>query len=167
MAFKMKFSQEEMKGLEPVPAGIYDVAFVGFKPKKAKSGESINLNGMVKIIGRPEYSNRQVFVNLNTQIPGFIQDFVHSFGLEMEDQTGDDPSIPGNFDGDLGKFKEDDPTTWVYKGPLLGQTGKFELGLREYEGAQQQDIIKMICKVPNCAERFPKVRHSKDMRKKG
>lgn len=166
--FKMKFSQEELKGLEPVPAGTYDVAFVGFKSKLSEKGDSVNLNGMLKVVGKPELgTNRIIFCNLNTQIPGFIQDFVHMLGHPMENQNADEPSIPGNFDGDTAKFKEDDPTTWVYKGPLVGSTGKVEVGLKDYKGAPSQDIVKFICKVPKCAETYPKVRHSKDMRKKG
>lgn len=167
MAFKMGFNKEEIEGLKPVPAGIYNVLLVGFKPKTSKAGDSINLNAQVKIVGNAEFENRMVFASLNTKIPGFIQDFVHSFGIEMEDQNGENPSIPGVFDGEPTKFNEQDPSTWKYQGPLLGQTAQWELGLRDYEGQPTQDIIKFICKVPQCAERFPKVRHSKDMRKKG
>jgi hypothetical protein len=166
MAFKMNFNKEEVEGLKPVSPGIYNLLLIGFKPKKSKAGDSVNLNAQAKIIGNSEFENRMVFASLNTKIPGFIQDFVHSFGIEMEDQNGENPGIPGIFDGDVAKFNEADPTTWAYRGPLTGQVAQWELGLRDYEGNPTQDIAKFICKVPQCAQRFPKVRHSKDMRKK-
>lgn len=162
----MKFSQDELKGREPVPADIYEVEFAGFSPKKSSKGDSVNLNGMGLIVGRPDLGpKRIIYAGLNEQIPGFIQDFVHSFGLPMEDQNGENPSIPGNFDGDPAKFKEEDPTTWVYKGPLIAQRAKWEVSVKDYNGSQQQDIVKFICKVDKCAEKFPKVRHAKEMRK--
>lgn len=168
MAFSMKFAAEEMEGLKPVPPGIYDVMFLGFKPKKSKNGTSINLNGLLKVMGHPELGEeRKIFANLNEQIPGFIQDFCHMLGVPMQDQNGANPGIPGVFDGDPTKFKEDDPTTWVYKGPLEKQSGKIEVGLKDYNGEPSQDIIRFICKVSQCETKYPKVRHSKDMRKKG
>lgn len=166
MAFKMSYSQEELEGIKPVPAGIYNVVFIGFKPKKAKSGDSINLNGSAKIIGVPDLKGPgMLFVSLNSQIPSFIQDFVHSFGLEMDDQNGDNPQIPGDFDGDTNN-----PETWKYTGPLYKQTARWEVSQQPHftnPGEVQQDLVKFICKVPQCAERFPKVKHAKDMRKKG
>jgi hypothetical protein len=166
MAFKMSYSSDKLEGPKPQPAGLYTVAFIGFKPKKSEDGGSLNLNGMAKIVNQADLKGPGLlFVSLNSQIPSFIQDFVHSFGLEMDDQNGDTPTIPGDFDGD-----QNDPTTWKYTGPLSGQTAQWEIGLKPHyknPGEVQQEMIKFICKVPQCAERFPKVKHAKDMRKKG
>lgn len=169
MPFKMQFDKTEMEGIKPVEPGIYTVAFIKFKPKKSKNAEkpSINLNAQAKILGIDEVDGkpRFLFANLNSSIPSFIQDFVHSFGLEMTDQFGENPGIPGEFDG-----KEDDPTTWVYQGPLIGQTAQWEVTVSPHwqdSNKQQQDIVRFICKVPDCANRFPHVKHSTDMRKKG
>jgi hypothetical protein len=166
MAFQMRYNKEELKGQQPVPAGLYTVVFVGFKPKMSKSGDTVNLNPIVKITGHPDYSNRNVFTSLNSSIPQFIQDFCHSFGLEMEDQMGEEPTLPGVFDADKGIFKEDDLSTWRYAGPLTAQTAQWELGLRDYQGTMQQSVRKFICKVPDCVHRFPFIKHSNDMDKK-
>lgn len=167
--FKMKYDQEKLEGLQPVPAGIYKVLFVGFNPKKSKpniakgGAQSLNLNAKVKILDHPEFeTERFVIANLNEGIPSFIQDFVHSFGLEMEDQLGDNPMLPGNWEGD-----ESNPETWKYHGPLTAKTAEWELGIKDFQGRPSQSIKKFICAVPNCATRFPKVRHSQDMAKNG
>lgn len=162
MAFQMKFAQDELKGFEPVPAGVYQVRFVEFKPKASKAGTSNNLNAWVVILNHPEWQvERKLVANLNDSIPAFIQDFVHSFGLEMHDQNGDNPSIPGNWDGDEAK-----PETWKYQGPLVNKTAEWEIGMGEYNGKPTNVIRKFICKVPNCAQKFPKIQHAADMAKK-
>ena len=101
-------------------------------------------------------------LRLNDSIPAFIQDFVHSFGVPMEDPFGPNPSMPGSFDGD-----EQDPKTWKYTGPLLGKTAQWELGTRMYLGREVTDVRRFICAVPDCALTYPLVRHSNDMQKKG
>ncbi len=159
----MKFNQESLKGPEPVPAGVYTVRFESFKPQLSKNKDSINLNAKAVIVGHGDLDGRVIFAGLNSKIPNWTQDFVHSFGLEMEDQLGTDPSIPGVFDGDPVKFKEDDPSTWTYKGPLLGRTAKWEVGTREYEGRLSNEPRQFICAVPGCATKFPEIKHSKDM----
>lgn len=164
--FKMKFNKEELEGMKPVPAGVYQVRFVGFKPKLSKNGLSINLNGIGEVVNNPDHEKRQIWANLNNSIPTFIQDFVHSFGLEMEDQLGSDPSIPGAFDGNPATFNEQNPETWVYVGPLTNKVATWEIGEGSYNGKPKNEIIKFICAVPNCAESFPDVSHSHDMRKK-
>lgn len=165
MAFKMGFSKDELKGQEPVPSGVYTVQFVGFRPKLAKSKDSINLNAEVKIIGHPDYENRRIFAGLNTKIAAWIQDFVLSFGIEMEDMAGDNPRIPGEFDGDRAKFKEDDPTTWKYEGPLTGRTAQWEVGVKEYEGKLSNVPRMFIPAIPDLATKWPHVKTCKDMTK--
>lgn len=167
--FKMKYDQEKLEGLQPVPAGIYKVLFIEFKPKKSKpnlakgGAQSLNLNGKVKILDHPEFeTDRFVIANLNEGIPSFIQDFVHSFGLEMENQLSDEPSLPGSWEGD-----ENNPETWKYHGPLTAKTAEWELGIKDYNGRPTQTIKRFICAVPQCATKFPKIRHSTDMAKNG
>jgi hypothetical protein len=169
MAHKMKFSKEAMEGPKPVPSGIYTVAFAGFKPKKSKERDSINFNGMGKITGHPDYDGQILFAGLNTKIPNWIQDFVHSFGIEMEIDADGDATIPGVFDADQNIFKEDDLTTWRYAGPLVGQTAQWEVGVKPHytnPNALSQDMIKYICSVKDCAVKNPDIKHSNDMRKK-
>lgn len=171
MAFKMKFDSEKLEGLQPIPAGIYKVLFVSFSPKFSKpnavtGAKSINFNARVKILDHPEFeTDRFVIANLNVGIPSFIQDFVHSFGLEMEDQLSNEPSIPGVFDADTHKFKESDPETWTYAGPLTAKTAHWELGIKDHNGRPTQSIKKFICAVKDCTTRFPKIQHAKEMDK--
>jgi len=174
MSFKMGYSQEKLEGMQPVPDGQYKVMFVEFKPQHAKTvnqvtgKKSINLNAKVKILRHPEFEQeRYLIASLNEGVPSFIQDFVHSFGLEMEDQLGDNPNIPGVFDADKAKFKEDDPSTWVYTGPLTARTAIWEVGLGDYNGRPVNTLKRFICSVPDCATKFPKIRHAQDMAKKG
>jgi len=172
--FKMKYNQDQLQGPKPVPPGVYTVRFEGFKPKwaKLKDGQtvptSVNLNAEVTIINNPDYENRKVFASLNDQIPSFIQDFTHSFGVPFDvDVATGDPSFPGIFDADPATFKADDPSTWKYAGPLVGKTATWELGVRDYQGREQQDVRRFVCAIPNCAETYPDIRHSMDMAKKG
>lgn len=161
--FKMGFNKEKLKGPEPVPNGIYILRMLAFNPKLSEKKDSTNLNAVLEVTGNGDLDGKKVFLGLNTKIPNWIQDFVHALGMEMEDQLSEEPSIPGVFDGDPVKFKADDPSTWVYKGPLIGRTGKFELGQREYQGRMQQDAKQFICAVPGCATKFPDVRHTANM----
>lgn len=173
MAFKFKLDQTKLEGQQPVAQGTYKVLFLGFSPAFSKSAnqvtgrKSINLNAKVKILDHPEFEKDHiVFAPLNEGVQSFIQDFVHSFGLEMEDQLSPEPTIPGTFDADKSKFKEDDPTTWTYSGPLTNKTALWELGVKDYQGRPTQTIKRFICSVKDCATRFPKISHSKDMAKK-
>lgn len=172
MAFKMKASAEKLEGQQPLPAGIYKVLFVDFKPGYSKSVNkvtgkaSVNLNAVVKVLDHPEFEKeRFLFASLNEGVQSFWQDFVHSFGMEMEDQLGPEPSIPGTFDADKTIFKVDDPTTWRYSGPLTSKTAQWEIGIGEYQGKPSQTIDRFICAVKDCSTRFPKISHSKKMNK--
>lgn len=162
MPHQMDFGKEELKGLQPIPAGIYDVRLVGFEPKQAKNGDSVNLNPVFTVVNHPEFEGRTlkyVFVG-NSKIPAFLQDMVHCFGLEMEDQTSDRPKLPGIWDTDKAKFKADDFSTYVYSGPLINKVGKIELIESEYQGKKNNKVRKFFCQIPQCAERFPEVSHS-------
>lgn len=165
----MGFNKEKLEGLQPVPDGTYKVLFIEFKPDFSKKANEItgkkstNLNARVKILDHPEFEqDRFLIAPLNEGVETFIQDFVHSFGLEMENQLGDHPDIPGTFDGN-----QNDPKTWKYSGPLTAKTATWEIGIGDYNGRPVNTLKRFICTVPNCASRFPKITHSKDMAKKG
>jgi hypothetical protein len=164
MPFKMSFSKDEIKGIEPVPAGLYTVAFFKFSPKLSSKGDSVNLNGIGKIISHPEFANRQIWANLNTQIGSFIQDFSHSFGLPLDVDSSGNLEIPGTWNSGAN-FNPDNPETWVYEGPLIGQTAQWEVGIKDFNGPKQE-IIRFVCKIPDCEQKYPETKHSKDMRKK-
>lgn len=167
----MGYSKDKLTGIKPVPPGLYYVRFEGFKPKLSKdkgdgTARSLNLNAEGTIVSHPEFDGRKVFATLNEGIPSFIQDFCHSFGVEMENQASDNPSFPGIFDAEPSTFDENNPETWKYAGPLVGKVAQWELGVKTYQGREQQSQRKFICAVPDCANRFPEIRHATDMDKK-
>lgn len=173
MAFQMRYDKEKLSGPKPVPPGIYQVRFEKFKPKmsapKEGKAQSLNLNAEVTIVNHDfgDGKEHKIFATLNEGIQSFIQDFVHSFGVEMDDQTAEHPRFPGIFDAEPDKFDPNNPETWVYAGPLVGKVAQWEVGVKEYNGREQQEIRRFICAVSNCAERFPDIRHATDMARKG
>lgn len=164
--FQMKVSNEKIEGAEVFPPGEYMIKLVSFKPAKSKDGNSVNLNALMEVVNHPEYAGRKLYDSLNTPGGAFTQpDFVHCFGLPME-TDGTTSWIPGEFDGDKVKFVEADPSTWVYKGPLVGRTGKVEVAVDNYNGRDNNKIRRYFCAVPDCATKFPKIRHSSDLLKR-
>jgi hypothetical protein len=149
-------SKESLKGLPPIPGGIFEFRVDGFKPKFSKGKDSVNLNPIIKIINNndPELNNKPIFENLNTNAGWVMNDFIHALGLEMVD-NGDNVDIPGEFTG-----PDSDPSKWVYNGPILGRTGTVELVQIEYEGKKQTKPMKYFCQVAGC-----QVKHSDQLTK--
>lgn len=166
MAFKMSFDKDSLNGGKVIPAGLYDVRLTGFKPRKNKAGDSVNFNAQMEVINHPEFDKTKVFETLSAKA-GFTQwDFCHAFGLELEDQGNGQYVLPGVWDGDLAKFNENDPSTWVYDGPLVGRDGKIELAIDTYEGKENNKVRRYICAVADCASKFPENKHSQDLLKR-
>jgi hypothetical protein len=165
MAFTMKVSNEKIEGQEVIPPQIYELKLVAFKPKLSKSGTSTNLNPIMEVVSPVEYAGRKIFDNLNTSAAWTYPDFCHAFGLPME-TDGKDSWLPGTWDGDGSKFKEDDPTTWAYKGPLVGRTAKVEVAVDNYNGKDGNKVRRYFCAVADCQTKFPKIRHSEDLLKR-
>jgi hypothetical protein len=162
MPFKVDTSKIE--GQEVFPPGIYEFKLAGFKPSAAKTG-STNLNARFEMINHPEYAGRKVFDSLNEGGAFLWPDFCHALGLPME-TDGDSSWLPGEWNGDPAKFKEDDPSTWVYKGPLVGRVAKLEIAVDNWQGRDNNKIKRYFCAVADCATKFPKIRHSDDLLKK-
>jgi hypothetical protein len=169
MAFKMTISKEAVEGKEVVPAGVYDVRLVGFKPAftKAKSGDapnkvySLNLNARMEIVNNPDYAGRMVFEGLNMNAGWVQSDFCHAFGIPME-FDGTDYSFPGTWDNS----PDFDPTkaeTYKYEGPLVGQSAKIELAVDSYNNKPNNKVRRYMCSVDDCAVKFPEVKHSTDL----
>jgi hypothetical protein len=161
MPFKVDTSKIE--GQEVFPPGIYEFKLAGFKPSKAKTG-STNLNARFEMINHPEYAGRKVFDSLNEGGAFLWPDFCHALGLPME-TDGDSSWLPGEWNGDPAKFKEDDPSTWVYKGPLVGRVAKLEIAVDNWQGRDNNKIKRYFCAIADCATKFPKIRHSDDLLK--
>lgn len=119
---KLKASAEDIKGLPVMDAGIYTVRLKGFKPLYSDKKDSVNLNPQMEIVNHPEHNNRLVYETLNTKAKWRWKQFCECFGVEMQEMAGGDYEFPGTFDG-----PENDPTKWVYSGPLLGTTGQIVL----------------------------------------
>lgn len=161
MAFKVDKSKVE--GQEVFPPGIYEFKLAGFKPGKAKTG-SINLNARWELINHPEYAGRKVFDSLNEGAAFLWADFTHALGIPLE-TDGDSSWLAGDWNGNPATFKEDDPATWVYKGPLVGRVGKLEIAVDNYNGRDNNKIKRYFCAIADCATKFPKIRHSEDLLK--
>src|SRR3990172_3539678 len=146
----IKLDKSKLSAPEPVPAGIYEFRFEGFKPKTSKNGDSMNLNPSLAVINNPEFDGSQgkkryIFGSMNSKADWILNDFLHSLGFEL----GTGGEFPGNFDDN-----------WVYTGPLIGATGKLEVTVEPYMGKLQNKVKQYFCKVDNCAVKNPDIRHS-------
>lgn len=168
MAFKMGFDKDSLTGKQVLP-GLYTVRLMGFKPKKNNNGDSVNFNAQMKIINHPEYDGTPLYETLSAKA-GFTQwDFAHAFGMELEDLGNGQYVLPGTWDKDLAKFKEDDPSTWVYDGPLLGRDAQVEVANDpNFRDSTKLDnkIKRYICAVDQCDVKFPDNKHSQDLLKR-
>jgi hypothetical protein len=165
MAFAMAFDKDSLSG-KVIPPGLYKVRLNGFKPRQNKNKDSVNFNAQMKVIDHPEFDGVPLYETLSAK-SGFTQwDFAHAFGLELEDQGNGQYALPGTWDGDLAGFKEHDPSTWKYDGPLLGRDAQVEVAVDTYEGKENNKIKRYICAVPDCATKFPDNKHSSDLLKK-
>lgn len=171
MAFKMGMKKEDLTGPPPVPNGLYELQLTGFRPKIAKSGESLNYNAEFTISGNPLYENRKVFHPLNTSFAVAIRDFVHATGLDMEkiviptsadEDQHEEFVLPGTFEG--AAEHPDDPSKWgKYVGPLTNKIFKAELVTTEYQGKPKNEVRCFFCAFPNCAELYPDMKHSQNL----
>lgn len=153
---KLTVDPEKLK-IKIITPGIYEVQFIKFNPKHNKDKDSINLSPRLEVINHPEFNGAFTLPVLSMKIENFIQDFVHACGLTMEDGE-----IPGDWNIPNGDMSSD-PSKWTYNGPLSGRTLHVELVPGEWEGRQRNEVKRFICAVPNCAERFPLIRHSQNM----
>ena len=144
---KISVQRDKVEGFKPVEAGVYEVRLDGFGPKTSKKGDSTNLQPKMVIVNHPTHNDQRLFDNLNSGA-WYLQDFVHCFGLEMEDQ-GESVGIPGEFQG-----PDDDPSKWTYVGPLLGRVGKVRVLVTEGQNGRKQNAIdQFYFAVPACQEK--------------
>jgi hypothetical protein len=147
MAFQMGV---DTAGFKVVPAGLFDIRLKGFKPKLNKNKDGVNFNAQMEIMNSPEHDGVKLFDTLSTKA-GFMQiEFCHAFGMEMEDLGNGLFVLPGIWDGDPSTFKEEDPSTWRYVGPLLNRDAKVEVAIDTYEGKENNKIQRYFCAVKDC-----------------
>jgi hypothetical protein len=173
MAFKMGLKKEDLSGPAPVPPGVYELQLSGFRPKIAKSGESLNYNGEFTIVGNPQYEGRKVFHPLNTSFAVALRDFVHACGIDMEtiivpssadEDQHEEMVMPGTFEN----YKEhpDDPSQWgKYLGPLTNKIFKAELAITNYMGKDKNEVRCFYCAFKDCAVIYPgnEMKHSTNL----
>ena len=179
MAFQASITKTSLTGPAPVPNGIYELRFVKFRPKIAKSGNSLNYNLEAEVVNNPEYDGRKIFHPLNTAFGIAMWDFIHAFGLEMDtvmetipNETTGQPedvesfALPGLFEG--AAAHPNNPEEWgEYKGPLTNATFKADVVETSYQGKPKNEIRAFICALEGCAEKYPDTRHSTNLIKKG
>lgn len=166
---KIGVSKKSLMPPEKLPAGIVTLRFDGFKPalskKRPNKDQSLNLNPILTVINNPnpDVNNRKHFENLNINAAWVIRDFVHAFGVTMEDGGGDDVQIPGEFIGGNPQTFEGS----TYQGPLLGKIAQVELvdvpaqdAFGNPTGELRSVTKRYICSVPGCTEK-----HSENLAK--
>lgn len=165
---KMGVNPEETKAPKPVPGGMYDVRVKSLTAKLSKSGKGYNYEAYGNVVNnKAEYNDTFVLIRMNN---GFNQaktsnDFCHGLGFTLEN----DGTFPGDWQVKDANKPADAPDYFdgaQYSGPLLGKIAKVELGVTNYDGLDRNEVIKVLCKVDKCAERFPDIRHLTDWRGK-
>lgn len=147
---KLRGNADEIKGLPPLPEGMYFVRCDGFKPRQNKDKDSVNLNPVLKVTNHPEHNDRVIFDNLSAKAKWIWKDFAHCFGVTLPTDANGDFEFPGNFDGpdDFASCEN-----WQYSGPLMGQIGQVYVIQSSYNGNMNNKIKSYVCKVPGCAEK--------------
>lgn len=151
---RMGVDPESIKAPKPAPSGWYELKLTGFRPQLDKSKQGINYNAQLEIVNNTSENNgKKVFMGLSTKFGRAHVDFAHGFGFPLNP----DGSIPGDWIKDSA-----DPTNvskFQYKGPLIGKVMKAELGVTTYQGNERNEVNQIMCKVDQCATKFPEVRH--------
>lgn len=153
---KIGVQKESLEGFPEIPIGRYTFRMDGFKPKKAKSGTSENLNAQLTIINHATQNDKKVFHGCNTTFPPALYDFAHACGIKFEgEDTPNDPAaqFPGEFICKVHgpQCDSSDPENWVYQGPLSGQVGELEVVESDNgSGKKQNKLGRFYCRVPGC-----------------
>lgn len=154
---QLKVNKENIKAPQPLPEGIYEVRFEGFRPKMSSKGTSINLNPMFKVTDGP-HAGRTVFAFINSSADWILQDFTHCFGVPFEVDAQGNLSLAGSLEPEGAPVEQQQ-----YRGPLLGKTGKVMITVGEYQGKPNNQIKYYVCSIPDCNTRFPETRHSTNL----
>lgn len=159
---KLGFNKDQLKGLQPIPAGTYDMIVRSIKlvQVKDKPGQ-MNFKVELEPQGITDRKNPRVFDTINEQMANFIQDFVHGAGLPMT-TTQNGADVPGEFKPPTEqKDKEAKPPVLaVYSGPLLGRTVRTEVIESSWNGQPNNKVKQYFCKVEGCATKYPDVKHN-------
>jgi hypothetical protein len=154
-----------------VDEGVYWLTFNGFAPKMSQKGDSINFYPQLDITSMEDGSPAptkddgrpiSLMFNCNEKAKWIINDMVHAFGIPLEEDGQGNSMIPGVWVPE----GEQDITKCEYKGPLIGKKGKVHLIKGDFNGTPQNKIKSFFCAVPNCQQKYPKIKHSDDLNRK-
>lgn len=164
---KMSVNADTLEAPKPVPSGWYKLRLKGITIKKSKSGKGYNYETFLTTTEAPaETNDKFIMFRMNN---GFnqgpdMQELSHGLGFPMDLDNGQ-ASLPGDF-----TLKDPtQPEEWdqaQYSGVLLGKVAEVELVTEVYDGRESNVIKQFRCKVPDCATRFPTIRHRTDLRGK-
>lgn len=162
MPVKMGVDPEAVKATVPQPAGWYKLKLIGFKPKRgATDPNGINYNGTFEIvnpaIAKANQGADRLFATMSIKMPKHINDIVHGLGFTLEA----DGELPGQWVPDPAK--PDDVEKFQYKGPLLGKMMEAELAITTFNNNERNEIRQVRCTVPDCAKKFPDIKHQTNM----
>lgn len=163
MPVKMGVDPEKIKQAKVQPNGWYKVKLVKFGPKKnSKDASSVNYNGQFEILNSagPDFS-KYVYDTMSDKMQKNLNDIMHGLGFALEK----DGSIPGEWHEDPADPKNVEK--YQYKGPLMGRTMEVELATDNYNGNERNKIRQVRCAVPDCAVKYPDIRHQTNMLGKG
>jgi len=151
---KMGVDPEKVKAPKPVPGGWYELKLTGFKPKWDKSKTGILLNAQLEIVNNTAENNgKKCYMGLSNKFDRVYADFAHGFGFPLNPNG----TLPGDFVPDPA-----DPSNVEkaqYKGPLLGKIMKVELVVTSYQGNERNEVNQIMCKIDQCAVKFPEIKH--------
>lgn len=177
LPFALHISKEQVEGKEQIPEGIYKVRFSKFNPQWTRQNQlteqqwlairSINLNGTYEVLEHPDYAGAFIYdtLNLGPKSPLFgLIDMCHGFGIPIEYTEATGYEIPG-MDSivQASNYDPNNPETWDYRGPLLGRIGQVEVGHKLFNGKPQVRPRRWFCAVPDCATKYPAIRHSQNL----
>jgi hypothetical protein len=179
VTFKPKQFSTEFPLLEE---GLYNFEVDDFTPKwVAKKGDldtrtreerGINFNPVCNVVSsvdgktiptREDGKPLRVFFNATSTMSQMLEDFSHACGLPLEG----DPETGQSLIGSWEPVAEPDIEKCHYVGPLSHRKFQAYVIKSEYEKngvkVPKNEFKYFVCRVENCAQKFPKLVHLKSM----
>lgn len=159
MSPRMGVDPEATKAPKPVAGNQwYRLKLKEIKASYGNKGQdksTVNLKPTFEVTesAKSDDNGTKVFFVLAQKFPRAWVDFIHAFGLELT-PTGD---IPGDWIPD--PKDPENVEKMQYKGVLLGRTVDAELIVDSYEGNENNKIKQFRCKIENCAQKHPDIKH--------
>lgn len=154
---KMGVDPNEVKAPVPVPGNQwYKLKVKEIKAQKGKKdANTVNLNVKTEVVesGNSEYNGKVIFILLAQKFARAWPDFAHGCGFPLQP----DGQLPGDWIFDTAE--PDNVEKAQYKGPLLGRILEAEVIVDNYNGNENNKVKQIRCKLPDCATKFPDIKH--------